>query len=267
MIPVSAAGHPLVLAHRGGAAEAPENSLAAVAHMRALGVRHLETDAHATADGVVVLHHDDVVDRTYDGSGAISELTWDRVSRMRNAAGERMPLLAEVLDANPDMYLNIDAKTDDVVDPLLDVLARHDAFDRVLLASFSESRLERIRATAPAGHVTTSLGVAAVTRLVAAAQTASNPDSWHVPGPRRGARAVQVPECLGPVRVVTPRFVAAAHGAGLAVHVWTVNDAAAMVRLLDMGIDGLITDRPTLARELLRARGQWREPPAPPPAR
>ncbi len=264
MIPVAAVGgHPLVFAHRGGGAEAPENSLAAFAHMRSLGVRHLETDAHATADGVVVLHHDDTVDRTYDGTGAISDLTWEQISHLRNAAGERMPLLAEVLDAGSDMYLNIDAKADDVVDPLLDVLAAHDAFGRVLLASFSEARLARIRAAVPADQVTTSLGVPAVARLVGAAQTAMDAEDWHVPGPRHGVRAVQVPERYGPLRVVTRRFVATAHAAGLAVHVWTVNDPAAMVRLLDLGVDGLITDRPTLARELLQARGQWQEPEPP----
>jgi len=266
MIPVAGlGGHPLVLAHRGGGDEAPENSLDAVAHMRSLGIRHFETDAHATADGVVVLHHDDTVDDAPDtrGGGTISELTWDQIRGMPTASGQPMPLLGEVLEAAPDLYLNIDAKTDDVVDPLLDVLSDHDAVDRVLIASFSEPRLERIRARVPADRLTTSLGVSAVARLAAAAQTGTHPDSWRVPGPRRGVRAVQVPQTYRRMPVVTARFVATAHAYGLAVHVWTVNDAADMARLLDMGVDGLITDRPTLARELLRARGQWREPPSP----
>ena len=262
MIPVAAHGFPIVLAHRGGAAEAPENTSAAADHMVSLGVRHLETDAHATADGVVVLHHDATVDRTTDGAGAIAELTWEQVSRLRTPTGLRIPLLAEVLEDHPGIYLNIDAKTDDVVDPLLDVLAEHEAFGRVLIASFSERRLERVRATAPR-PVVTSAGVSASARLVAAAQTATDPASWGLPGPDQGVLAVQVPEYFGPMPVVTQRFVATAHRAGQAVHVWTVNDPAQMVRLLDLGVDGLVTDRPTLARELLRSRGQWREQPAP----
>lgn len=262
MIPVAGTGGPIVMAHRGGGDEAPENSMEAFERMRGIGVRNLETDAHVTADGVVVLHHDPMVDRTYDGTGLISRLTWREISRMRNAAGERMPLLAEVLDACPDMWLNIDAKSDDVVDPLMGVLEEHDAFGRVLLASFSEQRLRRIRRSG-APDLSTSLGVDAVARLVAAAQFASNPASWRVPGPRQSVRAVQVPERYGVARVVTPRFVATAHWLGLAVHVWTVNEARAMARLADMGVDGIITDRPTLLKELLVARGQWNEEPTP----
>lgn len=262
MIPVAVHGHPLVFAHRGGGDEVAENSQAAFHHMRALGVRHIETDVQCTADGRVVVHHDPIVDRTYDGSGAVSDLTWNDIRHMRNAAGERMPLLDEVLEEHPDLWFNIDAKEDDVVDPLLHVLDRHQAFDRVMLASFSESRLRKIRRKAR-GRVSTSLGVSAVMRLVAAAQTATDPERWNVPGPSQGVRAVQVPHHQGILPVVTPRFIAAAHTLGLAVHVWTINDPAEMMTLVDMGVDGLITDRPTLAKELLLSRGQWAEvPPA-----
>lgn len=262
MIPVAAQqGCPLVIAHRGGGAEAAENSMAAFARADGLGVRHLETDAHVSADGVVVLSHDPVVDRTYDGSGAIVDLTWREISRLRNAAGERMPTLAEVLEAYPDSWFNIDAKSDEVVDPLLDVLESHHAFGRVMLASFEVPRLERIRTSGYEG-ISTSLGTTEVIRLLAAAQTASNPSSWWVPGPRRTVRAVQVPETWGPVRIVDRRFIAAAHERGLAVHVWTVNDPSQMVRLADLGVDGIVTDRPTTLRGLLEARGQWRPAPA-----
>lgn len=260
MIPVVADGYPLVFAHRGGGDEVPENSLTAFAQMKDLGVLHIETDVHCTADGKVVVHHDPIVDRTYDGTGRVANLTWDEIRQMRNAAGERMPLLEEVLEEHPELWFNIDAKDDRVVDPLLHVLDRHKAFDRVMLASFSESRLKKIRRKAR-GAVSTSLGVSSVLRLVAAAQTATDPGSWGIPGPRVGVRAVQVPYRQGPVSVVNPRFIAAAHTLGLAVHVWTINDPAQMVELLDMGVDALITDRPTLAKELLVARGVWREVP------
>lgn len=260
MIPVGSRHHPLVLAHRGGGDEAPENTVEAFVHARSLGVRDIETDAHVTADGKVVLIHDDVVDRVTDGTGAVALLPWREISRLRNAQGGRIPLLSEVLEAFPDLAFNIDAKTDEVVDPLLDVLEEHGAFDRVLLASFSERRLDRIRRS---GHrdLTTSLGATAVARLLAAAETGTNPTSWHVPGPRQGVRAVQVPPSYGALPVVTKRFVATAHAAGIAVHVWTVNEEEEMLRLLDLGVDGIVTDRPTLLREVLRRRGQWVEPP------
>ncbi|MDN6428709.1 MAG: glycerophosphodiester phosphodiesterase [Propionibacterium sp.] len=259
MIPVGSRHHPLVLAHRGGGAEAPENSLEAFAHAHALGVRDIETDAHLTADGQVVLIHDPVVDRVSEGSGRVRDLTWAEICGLQMRGGTRVPLLGEVLEAFPDMVLNIDAKVEEVVDPLLDVLEEHEALDRVLIASFSERRLSRVRSRT-AGAVATSLGSTAVVRLLLAAHSATDPMTWHVPGPRQGVRAVQVPASYGPVPVVTPRMLATAHRAGLAVHVWTVDEEAEMLRLLDLGVDGIVTDRPSLLRDLLRARGQWREP-------
>lgn len=262
MIPVLAHGCPLVFAHRGGGDEAEENSLSAFAYVSSLGVRHVETDVHCTKDGKVVVHHDASVDRTYNGQGMVRDLTWAQISQMRNAAGERMPLLSEVLETFPELWLNIDAKEDAVVEPLMGVLEEHNAFGRVMLASFSEARLKKIRSLAP-GKVSTSLGVSGVMRLVAAAQSATALSLWRIPGPRQGVRAVQVPHYQGLMPVVTPRFIAKAHQLGVAVHVWTVNEPAEMVELIDMGVDGLITDRPSVAKDLLQARGIWREvPPA-----
>lgn len=286
MIPVAADPYPIVFAHRAGGDEAPGNSLAAIRHMRSLGVRHLETDAHVTRDGRVVLYHDHAFpvpvqalapgqakgakkwrpsgEREADEDARavpIDQMDWDQLRELRTPEGEPVPLLDDVLDAFPDIYLNIDAKVDEVVAPLVDVVESHGALGRVLFASFSEARLERIRALGRR-EITTSLGTGAVVRLLAASQTVSNPDTWRVPGPRQGARAAQVPEVFHGLPVVSRRFVATAHGAGLAVHVWTVNDAVQMTRLLDMHVDGIVTDRPTLAREILRSRGQWRGPEA-----
>jgi len=235
----------------------------AFAHARSLGVRDIETDAHVTADGKVVLIHDDVVDRLFDATGPVALLPWRDLAQLRSPQGGRIPLLSDVLEEFSDLAFNIDAKTDAVVGPLLDVLEEHAAFDRVLLASFSERRLNRIRRSGHGG-VTTSLGATAVARLLAAAGTGTNPTSWHVPGPRQGVRAVQVPTSYGPVPVVTQRLVATAHAAGIAVHVWTINDEDEMVRLLDLGVDGIVTDRPTLLRDVLRRRGQWEDAPEEP---
>lgn len=256
MYPVTGVHGPIILAHRGGGGEAPENSAEAFGALRALGVRHIETDAHISADGVVVVNHDETVDRTFDASGRISDFTWEELRLLRGREGQRMMSLSEVLTAHPDMYFNIDAKCDAVAVPLIQVLESHQAFGRVLVASFSERRLARMRAMA-SPHLSTSVGTGAVIRLIAAAQTATTAAVWRVPSPRRGVRAIQVPERQGPVRIVDKRFVATAHRAGLAVHVWTVNEADRMHALIDIGVDGIITDHPSLAKEVLSSRGLW----------
>lgn len=257
IIPVAAAPHPLILAHRGGAGEATENTWAAFRYAAQLGVTHLETDAQVTADGQVVLSHDETLERMFGRPGRISDYTYAELSRFRTTSGDQLPLLREVLEELPQLFLNIDAKTDEVVAPLLAVLAQVEAFDRVLIASFSEQRLQRVRALADFPELTTSLGVSGVVRLFGAARTASNPGRWGVPGVESHVRAVQVPRQRGMLRVVDRRLVAAAHRLGLAVHVWTVNEAEDMVRLLDLGVDGIVTDYPSLLKEILIARGQW----------
>ena len=133
MMPVTMRLGPIVFAHRGGSEEAPENTMSAFAYAYEAGIRHVETDAHVTADGKVVICHDETVDRCYDGTGVIAQMTWRELSKLRHRdSGEQMPLLAQVLEAFPDMYFNIDAKEPGVEGPLLDVIADHGAADRVL---------------------------------------------------------------------------------------------------------------------------------------
>lgn len=256
MIPVAAAPYPLVLAHRGGSEEAPENTLAAFTRLSDLGFRYIETDVHLSADGEVVVSHDETTDRTYGVPGKIRECTYAELAELRNEADEPIPRLADVLTELPHMYFVIDAKSDEVVEPLLEVLEETGASDRVMVASFSEKRLEKVREIGNP-ELSTSLGVGAVVRLLLASETVSNAENWHVPGPRHRARAAQVPEKNRGVRVVSPRFIATAHTAGLAVHVWTVNEREQMERLLDWGVDGIVTDRPSLLKEVLIERGQW----------
>ena len=262
MMPVTEASSPIILAHRGGGLEAPENTMAAFEHTRSLGVCHIETDAHLTADGKVVISHDPTVDRCFNGTGLISGYTWAELSRLRNEAGEKIMLLAEALEAFPDMYFNIDAKIAGVEGPMIRVIEEHGACDRVLLASFSEARLRKIRDLAATG-IATSLGVDAVARLTAAAKTATSPAVWRIPGPRQGAIAAQVPVTYGPVTVIDERFVAAAHTAGLAVHAWTIDEAEEVERLVGLGVDGIVTNRPRAVRDLLADRGLWSPPPGP----
>lgn len=262
MIPVSSRVGPILLAHRGGGDESSENTLEGFAYAHDLGIRHIETDVHLSADGEVVISHDPTVDRCYDGTGLIAETTWRDLSALRTANGERMPLLGEALERFPDMYFNIDAKAAGVEGPLLDVIEGCDAWDRVVLASFSESRLRWIREKTQM-RVATSIGVDAVARLVGAAKTASGPRWWRVPGAKQGVVAAQVPVFYGPLTVVDRRFVAAAHTLGLAVHVWTVDEPDDVLHLIEVGVDGFVTNRPRALRDFLLERGMWEQPPAP----
>lgn len=256
MSPYLAGPGPIALAHRGGGLEVPENSRAAVEHTVRLGLNYLETDVRATADGTVVLAHDPEVDRTTDGTGLLAEMTSERLARLRDASGERVPTLAEVLAEHPELHLNIDAKEDAVVAPLLDAVRGAGAEDRVCLASFSDVRLARIRQAAPG--VATSLGRRDVVRLLAASRTPGGRALLRgVPGPAEGAVCVQVPTRYRGMPILTPAFLRAAHAHGLAVHVWTVDEPAEMDRLLDLGVDGLVSDRPSVLRDVLDRRGPW----------
>jgi glycerophosphoryl diester phosphodiesterase len=252
--PFLAGEGPVLLAHRGGSTEVVENSRAALEHTLRLGVTYLETDAHATRDGVVVLHHDANLGRLTGVVAEIAELTWDEVSRIHDHSGLPPVRLDEALADFPELRFNIDAKSDSVVEPLARFARRH--VDRISLASFSDTRLARIRTLAP--EASTSTGQRETARLVALSRVPRGG------GVRIAARRPLAPTCLQvPLRhrgipVVTPRLLDLAHALGLEVHVWTVDDPSVMARLLDEGVDGLVTDVPATAVRLLDARGPWR---------
>ncbi len=243
----------IAFAHRGGSAEAPENTDAAFAHAVGLGYRYLETDVHATADGVVAVIHDSDLGRVSDRSGLVRELGWREVAAAVLPGDQRVPRLDELLARWPDIRFNIDAKHPTVVEPLAEVIRRAGALDRVCLTSFSDRRLAALRRLLGPGACT-SLGPRGVAALRAASYL-PRPDVlgrlWA------GAAAAQVPARSQGVPLVDRRFVAAAHAAGLAVHVWTVDDETAMDELLDLGVDGIMTDRPTTLRAVLQRRQQW----------
>ena len=247
---------PLVMAHRGGGNEQPENSIIAFEAMRDAGFTCMETDAHVTSDGVAVISHDPILDRITDGSGLISNHTWGEVMKLRDESGNRLLRVDELLDSFPAMVFNIDVKVDDVAQPLIDAVCRTNAADRVCVASFSEKRLRFVRRRLP--QVATSLGVRALGRLVVAAKLPRQLSSGvlrSVPGPEKRAEVAQVPMVHKRVKVVSEEFVNTAHKRGIAVHVWTINDLDTVDVLLKMGVDGIITDEPTAVRELLKARG------------
>ena len=277
----------LAYAHQGGAFEAPSSTLYAVEQALATGASGIELDVHATADGHLVVGHDATVDRTSNASGAIAAYSLAELRRLDNAywwvpgtdvapglpdgayphrgkapADRRFTVatLAEVLDLvdqHPDVALNLDIKaTAPTVPPYEEALAKallaRRFTDRVIVASFLDAALDAFAVFAPS--IATSAGPTATAAFhQAVRRQTSRPPMRHV--------ALQVPVRFGETKVVDEAFVAAAHGDGLAVHVWTVNDEPEMQRLLDLGVDGIITDRPTPLVALLVGQGLAYRPP------
>jgi len=247
-------GAVLAFAHRGGAfhpeVEGLENSLAAFTHAVALGYRYLETDVHATRDGVLLAFHDRVLDRVTESIGRLSDLSYDDVRSARIGGREEIPTLASLFEVFPDARFNIDLKSDGAVDPLVDLIRLTHAHDRVCVASFSDRRIRAFRRRMDREVATAcAVGVVVGTRL---APTRGLADMLRGTG-----HAFQVPHHRGSFRVVTEELVHRAHGVGRPVHVWTVDAADEMHSLLDLGVDGLMTDRTDVLRDVLLARGQW----------
>lgn len=246
---------PVGLAHRGGAAYGPnvgrENTIAAFAAATDLGFRYLETDVHATSDGVLVAFHDDVLDRVTDAAGAIADLPYAVVAAARTSAGDGIPLLDEVLETFPDARINIDVKAVGAIEPLVESIRAHKAIDRVCVGSFSTARLAAVR-KALGPRLATAMGPRGVAQLRFSPHLLSR--VLHSPAP-----VLQIPTAHlirgRRVRLVTPGLVRRVHGLGKHLHVWTIDDPAEMGRLLDLGVDGIVTDRPDTLREVFAERG------------
>mgnify|MGYP000011425853 FL=1 len=241
---------PIAFAHRGGTSAAPENSMRAFQHAVDLGYRHLETDVHATSDGHVVAFHDNDLQRTCGSSLKIADATIDELSTARIDGTDPIPMLIEILDAWPEVNLNIDCKSDAVVAPLIQQLRTSKCLDRVCIGSFSDQRLARIREEF-GSSVCTSMGPREVAALVLGTHA-------RIPlRPTKHALVAQVPVRQGPIPVVTKRTVQRAHDLGLFVHVWTIDDPQEIGRLLDLGADGIMSDDTIALRDVFSARGIW----------
>lgn len=246
---------PRILAHRGLVTPADardgivENSFAAVAHAHSAGIRYVESDCHRTADGVVVLFHDDDLSRVTGDPRKIADVTLRELEQLMNGRGGLITL-AQALDAFPTLRFNLDVKAADAATGVGATVAAHG--DRVLVTSFSDPR----RAAALEAAVTaergirpaTSGGRSTIARVVAAAAARSD---RLLARALAGVDALQVPQRHGRVRVLTPRLISAAHRHGVEVHVWTVNDPDEMRRLVALGVDGIVTDRADVALEVL----------------
>jgi glycerophosphoryl diester phosphodiesterase len=232
---------PRVLAHRGLAIDAPENTLLAFAKALAVGVTHVETDVHVSADGVAMISHDPDLRRLVGRRVAVDHLTAQELRRIDLGWGQTYCSLAEALDGFPDVRFNIDIKIGGAVMPTVEAVRAANATRRVLIGSFSPQR--RIAAVRMLPGVATSISARGAVAAVAAARSRNLPALRRI---LRDVQAVQLPESVLRMRAFTPRTITAFHAAGVEVHAWTINEPDAMDRLLALGVDGLVTDRADL---------------------
>jgi glycerophosphoryl diester phosphodiesterase len=246
---------PLVYAHRGGAKLRPENTLLAFDHGLSFGADGLELDVRLSRDGVVVVHHDETLDRTTNGHGPVAERTAAELAGLDagyhfdgfRGRGGGVPTLDEVLRRYPAILLIVELKVNDpnLAHRTIDVVRAAGAVDRVALGSFGTRVLRAARAYDSSIRTGSSQEE---TRLALYR-------SWvRWPVRRPSYQEYQVPEVAGSTRVVSPRFVRYAHAAGLEVKVWTVDDELDMRRLTSWGVDAIITDRPDVAVQVVKAR-------------
>ncbi len=245
---------PVAFAHRGGAAHAPENSPAAFEHAVKLGYAYLETDARATSDGRLVAFHDRTLDRVTDAAGPVNARTFADLSAMRVSGTEPIPLLEDLLAAWPDARFNIDLKDGPGISLLPEVLRRTGAWDRVCVTSFSGSRLRSARALLdrPVCMAASPTAIAGIRCNIGSSASWPQLQMYRGVLSRAWVRCAQVP-----APVATAGFIRRAHALGLDVHVWTINERAEMIRFLDLGADGVMTDDIETLREVLIERGQW----------
>jgi glycerophosphoryl diester phosphodiesterase len=246
-------GRPIAMAHRGGAKTESniENTMAAFQHAIDLGYTYLETDVQATADGKLICFHDQSPERLVGMRGVIGRMVWSDVTKLRVNGREPIPLLSDALTAWPDARFNLDAKAKATVAPLARAITEHNAWDRVCVASFSPWRMRDLReALGPqVAYGLTPWGVSGMRFLPGDALKHRLLTSC---GP-----VLQVPLHRFGVPLATPRFIEAVHRTGRVIHIWTIDDQTVMERMLDRGVDGIITDRTDRLREVLVSRGLW----------
>jgi len=248
----------MAFAHRGGATYMPnrhrENSLHAFQEAVALGYRYLETDVHATRDGVLLAFHDRVLDRVTDRTGAVAEMSYAEVAEARIHGLDPIPRLSELLIEFPDARFNVDAKSPTAVALLAATIEEYEAYDRICVASFGIRRLYQLRRLLGwrVPSAASALGIAANRFL-----------PWVTWALNTPAPVLQIPISLSMLRgrlaVLTPALVEAAHRAGKKVQIWTVDDSETMERLIDAGVDGIFTDRVDTLKDVLLRRGLWAE--------
>ena len=251
--------YPIAMAHRGSVLLWPENTMTAFQEAVDLGYRYLETDLQMTRDGVLVTFHDDTLDRTTDGTGLVSDHSWEELQdldagyRFRangdypyRASGIRIPTLEELATTYPDRVFSLDLKSDGMEEALVETIRRLDLWDKVIVGSFSDNRLKRFRSLLNR-PVAMSAGPGEILRFVSAVRL-------RLPY-RLESDSLQVPVRQW-IRIVDSRTIRVARSMGKPMIVWTINDPSEMGELLDLGVDGLITDRPDLLRNIIEKRSR-----------
>jgi len=241
---------PIPFAHRGGAGVFPENTLPAFQNAVDMGYKYLETDVHSSKDGKVFAFHDDSLERVTGHIGKISEMTSKEISKIEINGSAKIPTLSELLETFPEVKINIDPKADSVVMPLINLLKYTNSLSRVCIGSFSDKRIKHVRKELGSG-LCISAGPKAVMKFLAG--------KFHFSTSKPDYDCLQVPQRYGPVKIITRDFINKAHSRGLQVHVWTVDDRKEMSELLDLGVDGLMTDEPGTLKNVLLERGEWYE--------
>ena len=224
--------------------------MSAFAAVVELGFRYIETDVHITADGVLLAFHDDRLERVSDGEGLVYKLPWSTVRQAKVAGTEPIVELQELLETFPDIRFNLDIKRWTALEPCVDMISRMGCWDRICIGSFSDGRLRRVRKSMARKGLTvcSSMGPQGV--------LAMKLRQFHLPT-RSGALCAQVPVKYFGIPVVTSGFVDTCHAVGIQVHVWTIDEPDEMRRLVDLGVDGLMTDKPSVLKRVLIELGCW----------
>ena len=232
--------------HRGGDEVKSENTLEAFEYSSDLGFIYIETDVQSTKDGHVVIFHDSTLKRMAGINKSISDLTLEEIKRIELIDGGKIPLLYEALDSFPDLRFNIDIKTEDAMENTIKIIQEMKCFHRTCLASFSSSRLNRIRKLA-GPEVCTSSGQMDIFKLIC--------KSLGISLKINSADCAQIPITQWGVPILTKRFLRIAKKENKLVHVWTIDNKEEMFKLIDFGVDGIMTDKPSILKQAMSERG------------
>jgi glycerophosphoryl diester phosphodiesterase len=230
-----------VLAHRGGSIESYENTIESFNYSQSLGCKFIETDVQVSSDGIPYIFHDETLSRLLDKSDVFSDLHSNEIDNLRIFESHKIPRLEEVLQLFTDMYFQIDVKTDEVVLPALEAIHQNNAEDRVCIASFNSARLSKVKNMYP--NICLSMGPNEVSKMLLS--------RYGLYRKKIQGDCLQVPMYYYGIKIVTKNFVNFVHSKGLKIYVWTINDEKTFKKLIDIEVDGIITDKPKLLFEVL----------------
>ena len=230
-----------ISAHRGGSLEAPENTIESFEYAIKIGSSYIETDVQLSSDGIPYIFHDDDLSRLFGKDINFNSIHSNEIDKLMLFDKYKIPTLKETLNRFPDTFFQIDVKTDEVTEPAMKVIEETNSINRVCIASFSSDRLSLVGSLYP--EVCLSMGPREIIKLFFA--------SFGLYKKKVPGDCLQIPIYQYGVKLATKRFVQYVQSVGLKIHVWTINDEDTMLKLIDLGVDGIITDRPKTLKDLL----------------